>query len=423
MLRQAHTWCSSATPRTEARQTSPKRAIRRVQGWTTSVAARGLPAGGLKQLDRAAGVPAVGLPGAAAYADERAHRDLLADVGKNPQAQKAYIFVRESGQGDKVIDDAQAPPAPATRASASACCSTATSPLTRFGIGVRCSNTNAQGNCPASSGTYAQIGQLNMYMEDVTAPAKPTISGPALSGWHAGTTAVRYDVSDQGAGVRWGSTLVNDTGFDLDSYCTPPENGNGHAKQMKPCPSSNVGGSSLTVDDPVFRQGENELTHCVSEYGTNPQTTCETDDVQGRHDRARCDQQSRHEGGPRLAPRQRLRPQLVEPARRAELVADRRRDAAGRRRGLREHLVAPGNRHRVDRERPGPVRRAGTRRRSTCVMRPATRRHSFRRSRTAFELKFDDTVPEPQAPNGANGWINAQDLAGGYVQGGLERRR
>ncbi len=154
-------------------------------------------------------------------------------------------------------------------------------PVDRLGIGVACTRDAA--NCEASTGTFAKFGQITFTMEDTRAPAAPVIGGPALNGWQGGnTTMTTYVVSDVGAGVHAGGTLVNGTGVDLDGYC--PNNAGqfdntGTATRMGPCPAATFGSSSLDITNAPFVQGDNTIQHCVSEYGTDPQSTCSSNTI------------------------------------------------------------------------------------------------------------------------------------------------
>jgi hypothetical protein len=274
-------------------------------------------------------------------------------------------------------------------------------------------------NCASRSGIYGRLGDLTFSMQDTVAPDGPTIGGPATSGWHNGTTLATYGVRDTGAGVFLGGTTVNGTVTDVDPYCFPATDGSGAAARLKPCPTASAGSSSLDVTAGPFVEGANTLVHCVSEYGSNPQAGCssatvkvDTVEPSSVKDPTVAGGQDWHRDndfdiswdnwaqGPNESP----------------IVAAELRIVGGPS-GTYDNTslhAAQDIDHINNVQVPGKgsysaqiylVDAAGNR---TNVLGAVS--HSV-------SLKFDNTVPDPQRPDFANGWINRADLANGYVQG------
>lgn len=283
-------------------------------------------------------------------------------------------------------------------------------PLDRIGVGVHC---NSGVNCPNKSGIYSRIGDLELRMEDTVAPGTPALSGPALNGWITGSTSVSYSVADQGAGVYVGNTAVNGTFVHLVAYCTPEVDGSGFVKVMKPCPATASGSSSLDTSNSAFVQGDNSVRVCVYEYGdANLQSTCATEAVKvdsiapaaptvtvvGGEGWRRDNEFALSLGG------------QAQGSGTAPVVgAQVRISGPG---GYDQTTYYPGNDIASISGLQVPTKGDYT---AQVYLRDAAGNESSANASTVH-LRFDNTVPEPQRPDQANGWISRSDLADGYLQ-------
>ena len=284
--------------------------------------------------------------------------------------------------------------------------------LKRIGAGVFCNG----GSCPARNGIYSRIGDLGLQMEDTVAPDSPVLSGPALGGWINSTRQLNFNVSDTGAGPYLGGTYVNGTGVDIELYCAPATDASGAVKEMKPCPSNANGATALDPGASPFTQGDNSVQVCVWEYGeANLQSACKSETV---------------------------KVDTITPATPTDLTVvggqDWRRDNGFTLRfdgavdqgsggspivGASVRLSGPGG-YSQTRYYPAtdidtiddielPDKGDYT---ADVYFRDAAGNESPANAASAH-LRFDNTVPAPQSPNIANGWISRAELADGYLQG------
>jgi hypothetical protein len=339
-------------------------------------------------------------------------------ASNNPNGQKAYVSASAPGNpGDEWIANTNA--AGAGFNSNFDLAGSGNAPVDRLGIGVACTRDASQGNCEASLGTYAKLGQITFTMKDTVAPASPTIAGPAFDGWIGGTTMAVYGVSDVGSGVNVGGTTVNGTGVDIDGYCPNTAgqvfDNTGTATRMAPCPAATFGSSSLDVTQAPFVQGENTIQHCVNEYGTNPAQTCasktmkvDTIEPGSVKDPVVAGGQDWHRDndfdiswdnwpqGPNESP-------IV--AAELRIVGDNYDNTS---------LYAGQDIDHID-DVEVPEKGAYTAQ-IYLVDAAGNKTGLIPAISHSVSLKFDNTIPDPQAPVKANGWISRGDLAGGYPQ-------
>ncbi len=284
--------------------------------------------------------------------------------------------------------------------------------ISRVGIGVGCQSGST---CPNKSGIYSRIGDLAFSMRDLVAPAVPALSGPALGGWINGTEQLNFSVSDTGAGVYVSNTAVNGTFVDLDALCTPMLDGSGSATRMQPCPANGSGSSPFDVAGSSVVQGDNTVTVCVYEYGEDDlQNRCKSATVKvdtivplapsgltvaGGEDWRRDNEFTLRFGG------------QSQGANGAPVVGASVRITGA---GEYDHTeYYPGaNLDTID-DVSVPAKGEYT---AQVYFRDAAGNESLSSS-SSVHLRFDDTVPAPQAPQKANGWISGQELADGYLQG------
>lgn len=284
--------------------------------------------------------------------------------------------------------------------------------ISRVGIGVDCKSA---ATCPNKSGIYSRIGDLTFSMEDTVAPAAPVLSGPAIGGWFNGTSLLTFSVHDTGAGVYGGSTAVNGTFIDLKSFCSPALEGSGSAKQMQPCPATSSSSSSLDTTGAAFIEGVNTATVCVYEYGeANLQRGCTSETVKVDTIAPTSPQELIVAGGEDWKRDNEFDLSWANPAQpHAPIV------------GASIRITGPGGHDQTD-YHPGseltsinniqvPAKGDYTAR---VFLRDAAGNESVTGG-ASVHLRFDDTVPKPQEPQRANGWINRTELAAGYLQGWL----
>lgn len=284
--------------------------------------------------------------------------------------------------------------------------------LKRIGAGVFCNGAS----CPSKTGIYARIGDIGLQMEDTVAPGTPVLSGPALDGWINSARDLTFDVTDAGAGAYIGGTFVNGTGVDIEVYCAPATDASGAVGQMKPCPTSAHGTTTLDPAASPFTQGDNAVRVCAYEYGeATLQSTCSSEGVEvdtitpaaptnltvvGGQDWRRDNEFTLSFGGA-----------TSQGSNAAPIV------------GATVRLTAPdGHVHDhyypaadidtiYDIELPGKGDYT-----AAVYFRDAAGNESPANA-ASVHLRFDNTVPEPQDPHRANGWISREELAGGYDQG------
>lgn len=284
--------------------------------------------------------------------------------------------------------------------------------LKRIGVGVFCNGAS----CPSRTGVYSRIGDIGLQMEDTVAPSAPALSGPALDGWINSARDLNFNVSDTGAGAYVGGTYVNGAGVDIDLYCAPATDASGAVKEMKPCPTNAYGATTLDPGSSPFTQGDNTVQVCVYEYGeASLQSTCENEVVKvdtitpasptnltvvGGQNWRRDNEFTLSFGG-----------------------AANQGSSAAPIVGASVRLTGPGNYVQTryypaadidtinDIELPGKGDYT-----ADVYMRDAAGNESPANA-ASVHLRFDNTVPEPQDPTKANGWISRDELAAGYEQG------
>lgn len=284
--------------------------------------------------------------------------------------------------------------------------------ISRVGIGVEC---RSAATCPNKSGIYSRIGDLAFSMEDTVVPAAPVLSGPALSGWINGTRLLNFSVHDDGAGIYAGNTAVNGTFVDLDAFCSPALDSSGAAKQMQPCPANGLSSTMLDTSAAAFAEGDNIVTVCGYEYGeASIQRGCASETFKVDTVAPTTLIGLAVAGGGGWKRDNDFDLGWANPSQpNAPIV------------GASVRITGPGG-HDQTTYHPGsdltsidnvqvPAKGDYT---AEVYLRDAAGNES-RASAASVHLRFDDTVPVPQEPSRANGWINRTELADGYEQGWL----
>lgn len=281
--------------------------------------------------------------------------------------------------------------------------------IRRVGIGVECGSGAL---CPNRSGIYARIGNLAFSIEDTAAPDTPVLSGPALSGWFNGTEVLNFSVGDSGAGVYAGNTAVNGAYVDLEAFCSPAVDGSGAAQRMQPCPSTASGSASLDAGDAAFVEGDNTVRVCAYEYGeAGVQSGCQSEVAKVDTIAPTAPDGLTVVGGESWKRDNEFELRWTNPEQaNAPIVgASLRITGPGGYESTTYHAGA--DRTSLD-DVTVPAKGDYT---ASIYLRDAAGNETAANA-AAVHLRFDDTVPAPQEPHRANGWINDDDLAVGYRQ-------
>ncbi len=276
-------------------------------------------------------------------------------------------------------------------------------PVDEVGIGMVCANGNG---CARQGGAYMRLSNLTFEMRDTIAPGAPQTSGSALGGWVNGTKTVNFNVSDSGAGVYISGTAVNGTGVDFDGFCSP-----GTAR-LKPCPGTGSASSTLNVGSSPFVQGPNALLICVSEYGSNAQSGCKSDTVYVDTIAPTAPSSLAVAGGEGWKRDNSFDLSWTNPRQpgSAPIVgAEVRITGPG---GFDQTTYHPG----ADRSSINNVSVPAKGDYTAAVYLKDSAGNESQANASSVHLRFDNTIPGPQRPDRANGWISRSELASGYEQ-------
>jgi hypothetical protein len=123
-------------------------------------------------------------------------------------------------------------------------------------------------NNPDTAKAYLEIYDMEIQSRDFMMP-ELEVSGPAWEGrpgdWIRGGVAFRTSSADRGSGVSAVEARVNGLTVDLPAVSCPDDRGS-YVTAFSPCPAAVERAGTLDTSHTPFRDGDNSLSFCVSDF-------------------------------------------------------------------------------------------------------------------------------------------------------------
>ncbi|MDQ2630195.1 MAG: carboxypeptidase-like regulatory domain-containing protein [Actinomycetota bacterium] len=125
--------------------------------------------------------------------------------------------------------------------------------------------------CSLERGSWSGLRALTLTIEDPAAPIRVGFFGGDLvaGGWRRGLQGAAATASDEGAGIRFGETLLDGARVGLTEY--PCEKalvgGEWRATRMRPCLTTVS--TTHNVSTNAFSDGPHTLVHCATDFAAN----------------------------------------------------------------------------------------------------------------------------------------------------------
>jgi hypothetical protein len=123
--------------------------------------------------------------------------------------------------------------------------------------------------CSLDPGSWSAVRALTFTLEDDVPPIAGIGGDLTAGGWRRGAQGVAFWGNDNGAGVRFGETLLDGARVALDEYDCSLANVDGEWRgtRMQPCLTSVSGSASVATTG--FSDGSHSLGHCATDFAGN----------------------------------------------------------------------------------------------------------------------------------------------------------